>query len=274
LRPGIRPEVHARLPAEARRVAVTELLRRAGSVTVAELSERFRISPMTARRDLCELEREGLALRTHGGAVVPVTTDRHLHAARTSAETAAQASLADAAVKLLAPRQSVFLDPSPISYLVARRIVRDRLAMTVLTNSQPVMHLVATSGDATGLELIGIGGTLRRSTRAFVGPFALRGVSEHFADWLFLSVNAITADGMLIDSESLEAEVKRAMLAHADRPVVLLEPTGVSVGGHTVIGRVAQLAEAIAHGMAATELAPLRAAGVTVRQANHSEPSP
>ena len=46
-------------------------MRTTGAVTVAEVEELFGVSPMTARRDLAELERRGVARRTHGGAVLP-----------------------------------------------------------------------------------------------------------------------------------------------------------------------------------------------------------
>ena len=50
---------------------IAERLRRHGSVSVSGLEAEFRISPMTARRDLDELERRGVARRTDGGAVLP-----------------------------------------------------------------------------------------------------------------------------------------------------------------------------------------------------------
>jgi DeoR/GlpR family transcriptional regulator of sugar metabolism len=58
------------LPAERRRL-IAERLRQKGSVSVSGLEAEFQISPMTARRDLDELERRGVARRTHGGAVLP-----------------------------------------------------------------------------------------------------------------------------------------------------------------------------------------------------------
>jgi DNA-binding Lrp family transcriptional regulator len=126
LDPDTEREIHARLPAEARGVAIDELLRRAGSVTVAELSERFHISPMTARRDLAGLERAGRARRTHAGTIVLTLTNQAFPGPqRRVAETTAHASLADAAIQLLAPGDSVFLDASPSAYAVARRIVHD-----------------------------------------------------------------------------------------------------------------------------------------------------
>ena len=60
--------------AETRRRAIAEALRSTGSVTVAEVEASFGVSPMTARRDLDELERRGVLRRTHGGAVLPTTS--------------------------------------------------------------------------------------------------------------------------------------------------------------------------------------------------------
>src|SRR5687768_14385320 len=57
------------LPDERRRM-IGQLLRQNGSVSVTALEAEFGISSMTARRDLDELERRGVARRTHGGAVL------------------------------------------------------------------------------------------------------------------------------------------------------------------------------------------------------------
>lgn len=165
---------------------------------------------------------------------------------------------------MLAAGQSIFLDSSTTAFHVARRIVHEGLAVTVVTNSQPVMELIASSCVAN-LELVGIGGTLRRLTRSFVGPFAIRTVLGHFADRLFLSVKGVTADGTLTDADPLEAEVKRAMIAHAEEAVLLVDRSKLAARGLSAIGPVAELAGVIAHGVPDAELAPLRAAGVTVR---------
>jgi DeoR/GlpR family transcriptional regulator of sugar metabolism len=252
--------------AESRRAAIVELLRSPGSVPVAQLEQRFGVSPMTARRDLSDLERQGLARRTHGGAVLPaITAHEDSFATRVEAETEAKLALADEAFHMLAPRQSVFLDSSSTAYFLARRIVQEGIAVTLITNSQPVMELVGTSGSSN-LELIGIGGTLRRLTRSYVGPFAIHTVLGHFADRLFLSVKGITADGTLTDADPLEAEVKRAMIAHAEEAFLLVDHTKLSARGLSAIGPVAELAGVIAHGVAPADLAPLRATGVVVRR--------
>ena len=53
-----------------RKAEIATLLERAGRVEVASLSERFDVCKETIRRDLRELEREGIIRRTHGGAVL------------------------------------------------------------------------------------------------------------------------------------------------------------------------------------------------------------
>jgi DeoR family transcriptional regulator of aga operon len=45
-----------------------ELLR-SGEITVELMAEEFSVSPSTIRRDLRDLEQQGLLRRTHGGAV-------------------------------------------------------------------------------------------------------------------------------------------------------------------------------------------------------------
>ena len=250
--------------AETRRREIAEALRSNGAVTVAELESRFGVSPMTARRDLDELERRGLVRRTHGGAVLPTTSAHEdSFARRMKVETEAKRRLAEEAVAMLAPRETVFLDSSTTSYFVARKLIERGIAATVLTNSLPVMELIFNEGGPD-VELIGIGGTLRRLTRSFVGPFAVRTVQGHFADRLFLSVKGLTETGTMTDADSLEAEVKRAMIPQAGESTLLVDHTKLLVRGLSVVASVSEVSGVLVHGVSTAETAPLLAAGASV----------
>src|SRR3954447_11778162 len=101
------------LLADARRSAIAERLRSTGSVTVAELEEQFGVSSMTARRDLAGLERQGLARRTHGGAVMPaIAAHEDSFASRLEVAAEAKQALAVAAAAAVQQGESVFLDSS------------------------------------------------------------------------------------------------------------------------------------------------------------------
>jgi DeoR/GlpR family transcriptional regulator of sugar metabolism len=257
--------------AETRRRQIAEMLRMQGAVTVAEVEARFDVSPMTARRDLDELARRGLVRRTHGGAVMPTSSaheDSFSRRMKVSAD--AKRELAQEAVAMLSPRETVFLDSSTTAYFVARRIIETGIAATVLTNSLPVMELVFKEGGPD-VELIGIGGNLRRLTRSYVGPYAVRTVEGHFADRLFFSVKGLTATGMMTDADALEAEVKRAMIAQAGESTLLVDRSKLTVRGLSVIASVADVSSVVTHGFSSAETNPLVAAGATVRTLDGDE---
>ena len=251
------------LPDERRRL-IAELLRSDGSVSVAALGERFGISLMTARRDLSELERRGMARRTHGGAVLPgPSSEEDAFTTRLEAQVAEKERLAAAAVDLLAPGEAVFMDSSTTGYYVARRIVREQLRCSVLTNSVAVMDLLCEQ-DSPHTELIGLSGALRKLTRSFVGPQAVRAVADHVADKAILSVKGVTAGGHLTDPDALEAEVKRTMVQHARTPLLLVDGTKFERPALNTVVHVTAVGRVLAAGVEPSLLAPLERAGVAV----------
>jgi DeoR/GlpR family transcriptional regulator of sugar metabolism len=250
---------------EARRAAIMEMLRATGSVTVGEVQAQLGVSPMTARRDLTELSRRGVAHRTHGGAVIPsISAHEDSFAQRLEAETDAKRVLAEAAAALLSPRDAVFVDSSTTSYFVARRILELGLELTLVTNSLPVMQLVAAQAPPN-VELVAVGGLLRKLTQSFVGPHAIRTIESHFTDHAFVSVKALTETGVLADVDPLEAEVKRAMIAQANGAVLLIDRTKLSARGLNAIGPVTQVSLVLAHGVPASDLRGLQKFDVPVR---------
>lgn len=234
-------------------------------MTVAELEQLYGISSMTVRRDLAELERQGLARRTHGGAVLPdIAAHEDSFSQRLETAGEAKAALAEAALAMIAPQETVFLDSSTTTYFLARRIVEEGIELTVITNSLPVMELVA-GAPTPGVELIGVGGALRRLTRSYVGPLAVSAVRSYYADRVFVSVKGVTPDGALTDADSLEAEVKREMIAQAAESVLLLDSSKLSVRGLTAITRLGEVSAVLTHGMDGEQLTQLREHGTEVR---------
>ncbi len=144
-------------------------------MTVSQIETQFGVSPMTARRDLHELERRGLARRNHGGAVLPTAAahedsfDRRIKLA-----TKTKQALAVAAAALIEPDETVFLDSSTTSYFVAKQIAASGNPITVLTNSLPIMSLLATDAGPN------VEPDRRRRDAAHVQPVVRR--RRHHAD--------------------------------------------------------------------------------------------
>jgi DeoR/GlpR family transcriptional regulator of sugar metabolism len=249
---------------EERRQRALELVQRAGTVTVGMLEHEFGISPMTARRDLAILEKEGRVRRTRGGAMLPILAsqeDSFAHRLEQSVE--AKKRLAEAAAAMLKEGESVFIDCSTTAYHAALRILKEGPEVTILTNSVPVMALFD-GRRAPNCELIGIGGSLRKLTLSFVGPHAVATVSEHFADKAFLSVKGLAPEGYLTDPDALEAEVKRAMIRQAREPVLLIDQSKFGERGLSVIAHVSDVSSVLAAGAPERELNTIASHGVEV----------
>ncbi len=175
----------------------------------------------------------------------------------------AKERLAAAAAALIAPGESVFVDSSTTSFYTARRLVRDGVRCTLLTNSVPVMELVCASA-VPQVELIGLCGALRQLTRSFVGPQAVHSVRSHFADKALISVKGVAPDGQLTDPDALEAEVKRAMIGHARTPLLLVDGSKFERPALNAIVPVTAIGRVIATDAPAAALTALGRRGVAV----------
>jgi DeoR/GlpR family transcriptional regulator of sugar metabolism len=240
-------------------------LREQGTVSVAELESEFDISAMTARRDLDALEQEGKIRRSYGGAVLPeLAAHEDSFQQRLTRARPAKEKLASAAVGLMTPGASVFLDSSTTAYYVAKRLVEGGPAVTVLTNCVATMDLVA-SADRPGLQLVGLGGSLRKLTKSFVGPLTVHSTAAHVADMTFLSVKGVTAMGYLTDPDPLEAEVKRAMVDHCRQAVLLVDGSKLEHSGMCVVTQLSHLAMVLAADVPEATLAALPVGDAEVR---------
>lgn len=231
---------------------------------MSELEKEFGISPMTARRDLTALERDGRVRRTHGGAVLPgFAGDEDSFEQRVEEVVEAKERLARAAVGLLEPGASVFVDSSTSGHFAARRMLAEGIRVTLLTNLLPNMRLFTTS-EAPDVELVGVGGSFKRLTMSFVGPGAVRSIEEYFADTALVSAKGITPEGYLTDPDSLEAEVKRAMIRRSGKAVLLADGRKFARRGLNVIAHVSEMSLVLAADAPESRLAEIAASGVEV----------
>lgn len=213
---------------------------------MSAVEEEFGVSAPTVRRDLSILEQAGQAERTHGGAVLPAVAaheDSFEH--RLAEAVLAKKRLAEIALTLIEPHETIFIDSSTTAYYAIQRILAAASHATFLTNLLPVMDLFKVMKTAD-TELIGIGGTYKELTKSFVGPSAVHTVESYFADRAFLSVKGITPAGYLTDPDPLEAEVKRTMIECAENPVLLVDGRKFERKGMSVITHVSEVSLVLA----------------------------
>lgn len=202
-----------------------EILRRArrhGRVDVATLAEDLAVTAETVRRDLDRLERQGLVRRVHGGAL-PVERLRFEAGVseRSMAMAAEKERIAKAALDYL-PREGAVLIDSGTTTAQFAEIVPDDRELTVVTNSLPIALTLSTRPQLTVLT---VGGRVRGRTLAQVDRWALRSLAEIRVDVAFVATNGFSFAGGLTTPDLAEAAVKEAMVAAANRVVLLADHT-------------------------------------------------
>ena len=227
-----------------------------------QLSEMFGLSEDTVRRDLRELDAEGLLQRVHGGAL-PVSSAIASFAERNQLESGAKRAIAKAAAALIAPAV-VIIDGGTTSAELVRQLPLN-LNATIVTHSPSVA--VGTVDHPT-VEVILIGGRLYKHSIVSVGAAAVEAMSHIRADIYFMGVTGVHPTAGLSTGDLEEAYIKRALAARAAETVVLASAAKLNAASQYAIGDIT-LAHTIIVERATDDalIAPLQQAGVSVLKA-------
>src|SRR6478672_10933368 len=119
---------------EGRREQILQLLSSGEHTSVTELSQTLDVSEVTVRKDLGQLEQQGLLTRVRGGAVVSGRgrLERYF-GTREQEHIDEKRRIAQAASTLVQSGQQIFLDASTTALQVAR-LIKDREDLVVVTN--------------------------------------------------------------------------------------------------------------------------------------------
>lgn len=197
-----------------------------GQVTVAQLAERFGVSVDTIRRDLDQLDADGLVIRTHGGAVSPTALpkpDTGLDVRR-RVQTEAKEVIGELAAGLVENGSTIMINAGTTALAVARHL-RPRSGLTVATNN---LLLASEIDPEVYRNLYVFGGTVRPNDYSTVGPIVF-GASGHEVDvrceLALIAVGGLTTDGGYSTSNLAEATMMREMMQRANRVAVLIDST-------------------------------------------------
>jgi DeoR family glycerol-3-phosphate regulon repressor len=203
----------------ARQAAILRNLDLHGSCIVAGLAEQFAVSDETIRRDIKVLANKGLVERVHGGAVLPDLFREPNFQKRLNRDAEAKKAIARAAAAQVRDGDSLMLDTGSTTAYVARALTQRRNLM-VVTNCAEIARTLATNGRN---KVYLAGGEFRADDTASFGPAATRFVERFRVRHAVLSIGAIAADDGFMDFHLSEAEFSRAVIAQANRVMVVAD---------------------------------------------------
>ena len=205
------------LAAERRRI-ISQRIKAVGQVVVSALSAEFAVSEETIRRDLESLERDGIAVRIYGGAVL-AGNDRVAppYSIRKNTNVEPKVAIAQRLLTLLKDGDTLMVDESSTA-AYAVRAIRHLKNITLITNS---VELLQERQDSW--HIISTGGTLKPDVLALVGPHAVRTVKSYHVRYAVFSCRGINEALGLADSDDEVVAVKQAMMASCDRCILLAD---------------------------------------------------
>lgn len=201
-----------------RHATILRRVKETGGASVQELAEIMDVSPSTIRRDLNMLSAEGLLRRVRGGGSIEPDGIPFQEVAAKSASS--KERIAKAAADLVSAGDVVVLDIGTTTALIARAL-RGR-DITVITASIAVLDELRDDND---IELIMLGGVLRRSYHSLVGSLTEDALGQLHATISFLGTSGIQVDGTVMDSTGIEVPIKRAILASSPRTILVADET-------------------------------------------------
>lgn len=244
-----------------RQERIRDLLKAQRIVRVDDLAASLQVSAATVRRDLLELEQQGCLRRVHGGAVGREgNLDEPLFDDKAGLNAAEKQAIAEAALALLRPTDTVYLDGGS-TVLTLARLLLPMSHLTVVTNSLRVAHLLSGGGP----RMILVGGECRRLSQTFVGPLTRTSLECVQMDVAFMGTIAVSATDGLTTTDPNEAFTKELAMSRSRRVALLADSSKFGTPSFVRFG-VPQALHALVtdRGAPAGELESFRKLGVQV----------
>lgn len=197
-------------------------IQKEGNINVLDLCKELDVSPVTIRKDLKLLEDKNLLFRTHGGATLtnPYTIDRPVNE-KEKLQSDEKAKIGIKAASLIEQNDSIVI-ASGTTVLALAKNIQPKSHLTVITSAINVAQELLRHPE---VEVLLLGGILRRSSSSVMGPYAEQILTDFFCSKLYLGVDGIDLEYGLTTTNALEAHLNRQMIAVSQRIIVLTDST-------------------------------------------------
>lgn len=192
-----------------------------GASSVQDIANAIGASIATVRRDLIELEAQGMIVRTRGGAKIADSSGQEVaFSLREEQRLPEKRAIAEMAFERLRPGSTVLMDAGTTVLQLARCVRLRPMPLSVFTNCIPVAQVLM---DVAGVKVTLLGGTLRAENASMVGALAERMLDELWFDQLFLGAGALAVDCSIYTLDEAEARLNARMIARSTERILLID---------------------------------------------------
>ena len=214
-----------RLP-EKRIIEMKKLIQLEKMVSVERLSEHFNISPITIRRDLNRLQKEGFISKVHGGAIFkdnlapePIFNEQiKIHAKE-------KEKIAKEATKRISDGDAIILESGTTCLAMVEFLTSFR-NLKISTAGIPIMlELWRAYSNRTDFIIGVCGGIIRSTSNFFTGSHAINYFHNINVDKAFISAVAISIDKGISSATEHDSELTKAIISSAKEVILVSDST-------------------------------------------------
>jgi DeoR/GlpR family transcriptional regulator of sugar metabolism len=223
-------------PEERQEQIMAQLRALQSEMGVEELAELFKVSPLTIRRDLEQLERSGAIIRTHGGCVLRTTVESVYHQ-RVAHNFELKQAIGRAAAEEAKSGDMILINDGSTPFHLAAHL-GDKGNLSVYTNS---MAVVAELTRFPNIQLYILGGQYNSAMHYMGGSMTEQLLEGLYFDSVFMGADAVDSKGNCLVADPGIARLTQAMLRRGKRKILLADHTKVGAVGHAVYARLSDL---------------------------------
>ena len=216
-----------------RRDKILELIREDGHAKVNDLSRIFKVTEVTIRQDLENLEKDGFIVREHGGAYLKnIDLNVRNFSLQNQQNLSEKMMIARKAVEFIHDGDTIILDSGSTTSEIAK-LLTGYSNLTIITNA---LNIALILGAQAGITVIVTGGEFKAPTLSLTGQKAADFFQNLHVDKLFLATAGIALKSGLTYPGISDICVKRAMIESANEIYLVADSSKIGKNAFASLG--------------------------------------
>lgn len=196
---------------------ILEFLTIENKMEVSQLAEKLGVSQVTVRKDLDELERQGIIVREHGFACLGSADNLH---GRIAYHYEAKRKIAKRAAQLIADGETLMIESGSCCALLSEELALSKKDLTIITNSA---FIAAYIRGKSNFQLVLLGGIYQQDAQVLVGPMVRQCVEDFYVRHFFVGTDGYSRQTGFTNRDQMRAQAVRDMARQAEHIVILTE---------------------------------------------------
>jgi DeoR/GlpR family transcriptional regulator of sugar metabolism len=245
---------------------IVEQVVKNGRITIPDICEMFNVSEMTARRDLNELDRQGLLRRVHGGAVANLGRSYEPpFQSRAVKNQDAKIAIGLKAAELIYDGDSIALDVGSTTLEIVKGL-KEKRNLTIITSCLQIANrVVDTLALESDVRLILTGGIVRPRELSMVGTIPEKVYQDFHVDKAFIGIGGLSLEDGLTEYNIEDTQIKQMLIRNAREKIVVADGSKFGLTTFASVGPLAAVDRIITDRSAPQEiLAGIRKLGVEI----------